>query len=226
MAETRLSDPIADYLAALDARLSGPAKAKADLLAEARDGLDDAAEAHAAAGHPDPRGQAVAEFGDPARIARAYQAELGVAEGARTLRSVLLAIPVIHGLWQVNELVWIGSWRDYGPRPPDWFGIVAQVQALAGWAVAGLLVVALVAVRVLSRRAVDTRRLGRAAALLSVTGSVVLLATLLALLGVSVGLDINLLMVPWPCLLAGAVIFAVHWRLLVLSHRSLRFTAG
>ncbi|WP_189208339.1 MULTISPECIES: hypothetical protein [Actinokineospora] len=221
-----MSDPIADYIAALSARLRGPSSAKADLLAEARDGLDDAAEAYAAAGHPDPRGRAVAEFGDLTCLARAYQAELGVAEGARALKSVLVAVPVMHALWQTNQLVWIGSWSEYGGPVPEWYRAVADVNDWIGWVVMGLAGLALLAGRLLSRRGVETRRLGRAAGFLGAAGSFVLLLNLVVLLTATASLDMSRLLMPLPCLAVGAGMFIVHGRILVLAHRSLKFTAG
>ncbi|MGW5055063.1 permease prefix domain 1-containing protein [Actinokineospora sp. NPDC004072] len=221
-----MSDPITDYIAALATRLRGPAAAKADLLAEARDGLDDAADAYAAAGHPDPRGRAVAEFGDLAHLARAYQAELGVAEGARALKSVLVAVPVMHALWQTNELVWIGSWSDFGGPVPAWYQAVAGVYDWIGWAVMGLVGVALLAGRLLSRRGVETRKLGRAAGFLGAAGSFVLLLNLMVLITATAHLDLSRLLMPLPCLAVGAGMFIVHGRILVLAHRSLKFTAG
>lgn len=226
MARAGVSDPIAEFMAALASRLRGPEAAKADLLAEARDGLDDAAEAHAEAGHPDPRGKAVAEFGDPDILARAYQAELGAAEGARTLKSVLLAVPVLHALWQTNQLVWIGSWSDFGPPAPSWYYAVATVNDRIGWIVMGLAAAGLLAGRLLARRGADTRRLGRAAGLLGAAGSTVLLLTLITLLGATAHVDVERLLLPLPCLAVGVGMFVVHGRLLVLAHRSLRFTAG
>ncbi|MFC7613043.1 permease prefix domain 1-containing protein [Actinokineospora soli] len=226
MARTGLSDPIADFIALLDARLHGPPAAKADLLDEARDGLHDAAEAHAAAGHPDPRRQAVAEFGDPGRIARAYQAELGAAEGTRTLKSVLLAVPLLHALWQVNMLVWIGEWSDFGPTPPSWYLVVADTQDTIGWVVMGLAAVALLAVRSLSRRGTDTRRLGRAAGFLSAIGTTLMALTLITLLVSTAAFDPSRLLMPVPCLSVGLAMFVVHGRLLVLAHRSLKFSAA
>ena len=226
MARAGLSDPIADFIAALADRLHGPAAAKADLLAEARDGLDDAAEAHAAAGCPDPRGRAVAEFGDPHAIASAYQAELGAAEGARTLKSVLVAVPLLHALWQVNMLVWIGDWSVYGPPPPAWYQVVAQTQDAIGWVVMGIAAAGLLAGRLLSRRGTDTRRLGRAAGFLGAISSTVMMLTLLTLLAATAHIDISRLLMPAPCLAVGVAMFVVHGRLLVLAHRSLKFTAG
>lgn len=45
---------VEDHLAALDAALHGPARVKSRMLAEVRDGLTDAADAHAEAGAPSP----------------------------------------------------------------------------------------------------------------------------------------------------------------------------
>jgi hypothetical protein len=89
------------YLAELDATLRGPRRAKADLLAEARDHLVDATEAYehggldrAAAEHA-----AVRDFGELAEIVPAYQAELGWVQGRRTALTVLAVSAAQPLLW-------------------------------------------------------------------------------------------------------------------------------
>lgn len=66
------------YLHVLSAGLTVPDRVKADVLAEVRDGLWAAVEAHRAHGvEAEPAAQAaVAEFGDPAVVARAFAPEL------------------------------------------------------------------------------------------------------------------------------------------------------
>ncbi|MFC7483449.1 permease prefix domain 1-containing protein [Luedemannella flava] len=74
---------IDEYVAGLGRRLVGPARLKAELLAEARDGLVDAAETAAGRGLDAPAAQrhAVAEFGTYTQVAPAYQVELAAAQG-------------------------------------------------------------------------------------------------------------------------------------------------
>lgn len=82
------------YVAGLSGALRGPRRVKADLLAEARDSLYDAAEAYRAMGLPPAEAarRAAAEFGEYADIAPAYQAELAVAQGRRTTLLIALGL--------------------------------------------------------------------------------------------------------------------------------------
>ncbi|MEN3308104.1 MAG: hypothetical protein V7603_4306 [Micromonosporaceae bacterium] len=95
------------YLAGLAAALRGPRRVKADLLAEARDSLYDAADAYQKMGLTAAAAQrrAVADFGDHAEIAPAYQAELAIAQGRRT--ALLIAAGLV-GVYVCTSLAWSG----------------------------------------------------------------------------------------------------------------------
>ncbi|GGM42920.1 hypothetical protein GCM10012275_12320 [Longimycelium tulufanense] len=149
------------YLLTLDARLRGPATVRRDLLAEARDGLHDAAESYRAAGLPagEAERRAVTDFGPIGRIARDYQAELAVAHGVRFIRSLLLVIPIMHVVWELTRVFWIGGWAS----GPEWARTVAQAADLTSWVIAVTAAVILLAWRVLARRIGDTRLVGRLA---------------------------------------------------------------
>jgi hypothetical protein len=102
--------PVDAYIVGLGRALSGPRRKKADLLAEARDGLEDATEALEADGLTrwEAERQAVADFGELAEVVPGYRAELGYAQGRRTavlLCVVMLAQPVIwhEGSWPWNQ---------------------------------------------------------------------------------------------------------------------------
>ncbi|GAA1775487.1 permease prefix domain 1-containing protein [Luedemannella helvata] len=106
---------IDDYVAGLGRRLVGPARLKAELLAEARDGLTDAAEAHEAGGL-DPaaaRRRAIDEFGGYAAVAPAYQVELAAAQGRSTaliLAAALVALRLVAPLvWSGGDVAWVAS---------------------------------------------------------------------------------------------------------------------
>ena len=88
--------PIDDFVGALERRLAGPARLKADMLTEARDSLIDAAQAHAAGGMSEHEAQALAvtEFGAPAELAPAYQLELAAGAGRR-LALLIALIPLV-----------------------------------------------------------------------------------------------------------------------------------
>ncbi|MBQ0985675.1 hypothetical protein KBZ10_14350 [Streptomyces sp. F63] len=91
------------YVAELDQALRGPQAVKADMLAEVRDSLLDAAEAYEESGLVRERAErrAVDDFGSVQVIAPEYQIELGLAQGRRTallICAVLTAQPVA---WRV-----------------------------------------------------------------------------------------------------------------------------
>ncbi|MEV0730827.1 permease prefix domain 1-containing protein [Polymorphospora sp. NPDC050346] len=132
---------IDDYLRTLGQRLHGPRRLRADLLAEARDSLEDAAAAYERAGLAPvaARRRAVAEFGTPGELVPAYQAELAAA-GTRTLALRILVVAIV--LLSSADLMWQGApWT--GVRPPagylalsaslDLFWIVTGLLAAGAW---------------------------------------------------------------------------------------------
>jgi len=104
------------YLRALGSALRGPRRAKADLLAEARDHLTDATAAYEAAGlgHAAAQHQAIADFGSVPELVPAYQAELGLAQGHRTALAAFT-------LSAAQPLVWDYAFpgAQGGPQPAD-----------------------------------------------------------------------------------------------------------
>ncbi|WP_063842794.1 permease prefix domain 1-containing protein [Sphaerimonospora mesophila] len=157
--------PIDVYVAALRSALRGPGRVKRDLLAEARDGLLDAAEAYECDGLPraEAERRAVADFGPVAEIAPGFQQELAVGQGRRTALLLFLSVPPMTLMW---NLVW-----KIFPEPPSvmaakpaWFGVLARVvdysQLLTG-VVGALALLALGrGLRRLHRPALITRSLG------------------------------------------------------------------
>lgn len=120
--------PVDEYVAALRAALSGPGRAKRDLLAEVRDGLSDAAEAYESAGcaRVEAERRAVADFGPVREIAPAFQQELALGQGRRTALLLFLGLPLITLMWSL-------TWRMFPAPPglvdtrPSWFGVLARV---------------------------------------------------------------------------------------------------
>lgn len=226
MADTGVID---DYLADLDARLRGTASVKAELLAEARDGLIDAAQAHQDHGLPplDAQRAAVAEFGPVDEISREYQAELGVAQGARLLRSLLLALPMVHGLWELTALWSIGAWdQHYGTTAPPWYLSFAWANDRVVWLSSAIALIALLGCRWASRNGIESRRIARMPA---VAGAVALGAVLvveLSLLVATAAFDPQRLTGPLPTAVATLVSLVVAGRLLVLTVRSFAYSAG
>ncbi|WP_428961953.1 permease prefix domain 1-containing protein [Micromonospora fluostatini] len=132
-----------DRVRELAAQLRGPVRLKADLLTEARHALLDAAEAYREDGLPAAEAgrRAVAEFGTPAQLVPAYQAELsaGALRGL-ALRVVLFAVPV----FLCADLTWRGApWADATVAPAG-YGLLSSALTwlwgtAVGLAVAGLL---------------------------------------------------------------------------------------
>ncbi|NUT49312.1 MAG: hypothetical protein HOV94_18690 [Saccharothrix sp.] len=221
------SGVIDDYVTALDRRLRGPDQVKDDLLAEARDSLHDAAAAHRDDGLTDEAAQhrAVAEFGPVTTIAREYQGLLGLAHGARTLRSVTLVIPLAYLMWELNRKFWIGAWTDFDVPPPAWYLTVARFNDTSAWLVAGAAVVALLVGRRLARTTVSTVTLARLAGVVAVGAVGVTLLGNVAILAATAYLDPGRLLLSPPVGAATAMSFLIVLRLAVLARRCLVFSS-
>ena len=220
---------IDDYLADLDARLRGTPSVKAELLTEARDGLVDAAEANQERGLSavDAERAAVEEFGPVDEIAGEYQAELGVAHGARMLRSMLLALPAVHAMWELTALWSIGEWdQHYGTTAPPWYLSFAWANDRVVWLSSAIALVALLGCRWASRNGVDTRRFARMPAVAGAVALGSVLVVELALLVATASFDPQRLSGPLPTAVATFVSLTVAGRLLVLTVRSFSYSAG
>jgi len=130
------ADPIDQHLRLLSRHLRGPARLKADLLLEARHGLEDAAASFLDAGLSDVEAahRAVAEFGPVSAVAGAYQLELAASTTRRlSIRIVgiwLLLLLAADRMWQGAP--WVGA-----AAPPTGYRLLSA--SLSGaWAVAGL----------------------------------------------------------------------------------------
>lgn len=102
------------YLTELDGALRGPRRVKADLLAEARDSLTDAAEAYRGAGlEPGvAERRAVEDFGAVGEVAPGYQAELTLAQGRRTAL-------LLFGSLAMQPFAWGATGPSFEPRHPE-----------------------------------------------------------------------------------------------------------
>ena len=96
----RSGAPIAAYLDELGARLLGPRRRRAQILAELRDGLDQATDQHLNAGMSAQQAQtaAVAQFGSPEAVADAFEGELATAYARRTIALYVITGPLV-GIW-------------------------------------------------------------------------------------------------------------------------------
>ncbi|WP_103380006.1 permease prefix domain 1-containing protein [Pseudonocardia dioxanivorans] len=168
-------DPIDAHLGALGAALHGPGRLRASLLAEARDGLEDAAESLSDNGVPraEARRRAVAEFGEVAELAPGYQHELAAAQGRRTATLIAVTFPALVLGW---ALFWTGT-----PSPPErtWASTVLfHVETGASLVAAALAIGTLAALR----RARPIRALG----LITLVGTITPLVCVAAGLGMAV----------------------------------------
>ncbi|MBP2320764.1 hypothetical protein JOF56_001149 [Kibdelosporangium banguiense] len=217
---------IDDYVADLDTRLHGHQRTKIDLLTEARHSLLDAAECYRDAGfcEDDAQRKAVDDFGPAATIARSYQGELAAAYGARTLRSILFLLPVVHLIWEATRGIWYGSWDNFpGVTPPDWYYPFAQVNDSMGWAVASATGLALLVCRLMSRRVPDSRLIARCSAgvaLVAVCGSI---SATSALMIATIAFEPARMVASPPLFLASVVAFVVMFRLAFMARRTVRF---
>jgi hypothetical protein len=110
------------YLAELAARLPGPDRVRADIVAELRAGLLDAIDAHLAAGMlpGDAAAAAIREFGDPAQVAAAFRPELAARQARRVAIGLLATGPLVGLLWATAALA---SHIGVHPAPPwQWTG--------------------------------------------------------------------------------------------------------
>ncbi|MFJ8078334.1 permease prefix domain 1-containing protein [Streptomyces sp. NPDC096176] len=190
-----LEDPVEEHVRELTAALHGPARAKARMIQEIRDGLTDTVEAHSHGGVPyrSAAQQAVREFGTVDQLVPSCQRELTIAQARHTARAVALTAPFLITCWYLSWTVNHGqTWLL--PR-------TAQLLAvhLAGVAtVAAVLAAVTLAVTGKLARRVDTpRRLPLAVAWTGTTASVAMALATLAL--------------------ATAAVLATHWPLLAFA---------
>ncbi|GAA0214888.1 permease prefix domain 1-containing protein [Saccharothrix mutabilis subsp. mutabilis] len=220
-------DVIDDYVTALGRRLRGPRRAVADLLTEARDGLEDAAEALSAAGLPDreARARAVADFGPLPVVARDYQSLLALAHGARTLRTLLLLPPLAHLMWELNRALWFGLYFGEGTPVPGWYVLLAAVNDSTAWVVAGAALGALLVGRRLTLRGVGSSRLARWAGLCAAGGVVAVVAGYVAILVGTAVLSPGVLLFSPPVVAGSLVSLAMCVRLGAMARRCLALAA-
>ncbi|WP_030744807.1 permease prefix domain 1-containing protein [Streptomyces sp. NRRL F-5135] len=213
----RRADPVEEYAATLAAALRGPARAKARMVEEMRDGLADAAEAHTRQGTPRRRAVdlAVREFGTVDEVAPSCQRELTVAQTRHTARTVVLSAPLLIVCWYPLLAAGDGPGREL-PGPAR----LLAVQLAGVAAVAALLaVVTLAATGPLARRLPVPRGLPLAVAWTGTTAGVAMvLATLtLAIASPSAG--------NWPLITFACGLTAVAHGMVAASARMCRVCA-
>ncbi|MFG2019860.1 permease prefix domain 1-containing protein [Actinomadura geliboluensis] len=204
------TDPVEEYAAALAGRLRGPARAKARLVAEIRDGFADTVTAHAAEGVPYGHAvrRAVREFGTAAELAPGCQRELTIAQVRRTARAAALAVPSLAGCWL---LIWAS-----GPGG-GWPLRLLAVHLGCVAAVAGLLAAAaLAATGPVARRLPPPPRLPLAVAWTGTAAAVAMAVAALALVAAAV------LASDWPLMLLSGAFAAASHAVVAASSRACR----
>ncbi|SCL45101.1 hypothetical protein GA0070606_0603 [Micromonospora citrea] len=200
-------DPIEEHLAGLAAVLHGPARAKARMLAEARDGLTDAVAALACDAAPDDPAaarQAVRDFGSIEEVAPAFQQELTVAQARHTARVVLLAVPFLMACWHLVTVVGQGRGRHLSEHAQS---LAAHLGGVAT-AAALLAAASLAATGALARRLPTPHRLPMMVAWAGTTATTALVTSALTL-AVAAALAGN-----WALgALVGALTVALHARI-------------
>jgi len=174
------------YVAELGIALRGPRSVKSDMLAEARDGLVDAAEAHRESGldEQDAQRQAIADFGAVPEVAVDYQVELGLSQARRTAVLISIAMAGQPLAWNILRRL-IGYHGTADPAYVTvneivrWTGIAAMVVGLVTVATLGI------GTRYLGSRQVLTRATGIFA--FAVCGIFALLGPLLTIVSPSTG---------------------------------------
>ncbi|MET9776570.1 permease prefix domain 1-containing protein [Streptomyces sp. NPDC006367] len=210
----RRADPVEEYVATLSAALHGPARVKARMLEEIRDGLVDTVAAYADDGMPHGQAarRAVREFGTPDELVPSCQRELAIAQARHTARAVALTAPFLIACWYLARAAGHGRSRQLAET--------AQLLAvhLAGVAIlAALLAAATPAVTgSLARRLPTPHRLPLVVAWAGTTASVAMAVATLALAVASV------LATNWPLLAFAGVLAAVSHAWVAASARACR----
>ncbi|MEU7582374.1 permease prefix domain 1-containing protein [Streptomyces sp. NPDC041068] len=205
---------VEEHVDALAGALHGPARAKARLIEEMRDGLADMADAHADEGmtREDAARRAVREFGTVDEIAPGCQRELTVAQARHTARTVALTAPFLVACWYLARTGGDGQGRQL----PDTAQLLAVHLAFVA-TVAALLAAATLAVTgTLARWLPMPRRLPLVVAWSGTTASVAMAVATLAL-ATAAGLATN-----WPLLACAGVLAAASHAVVAASARACR----
>lgn len=150
------ADPVEVYVADLTAVLHGPARAKARMIEEMRDGLTETVAAHIRAGSTPTRAadDAVREFGTPQELAPGCQRELTIAQARHTARAVALTAPFLTACWYLTSST--ASGQD-APVPRAAQLLATQLATVVG-TIALLAALALAVTGTLARRLPTDRK--------------------------------------------------------------------
>jgi hypothetical protein len=131
------------YLAEVSARLPGPVRAHAGIVAELRAGLLDAADSHRSAGLPAELAAqaAIREFGDPGQVADGFRAEIAAGHARRVAFVLLVTGPLVGLLWIATAAashlaIRVGAlwpWTSGPAGPGVGLQLVAVAVAVTAW---------------------------------------------------------------------------------------------
>ncbi|MBW1595603.1 hypothetical protein HPT28_00815 [Streptomyces sp. JJ38] len=196
------------------ASLHGPARHKARLLAELRDGLDDAVAEHTGEGlsHADATARALRDIGTPDVLIPVYQHELTIAQARHTARAAAVTAPFTAACWLLTHTAEHG-----GAGSPYGAALLLAVHLVAVATVAAVLTAAsLAATGRLARRLPTPPRLPLAVAWTGTAASVAMaLTTLLLLVLALLGRD-------WPLAVGAGGLAAASHALVASSARACR----
>lgn len=205
---------IDDYVAAVDSGLRGSARLRADMLAEIRDALVDAAESHQRAGLGTPEAQqlAVQEFGSARRIAAGLQDVLAVTQARRTALLLLVVLGIQHG---TTDLIGrVGGWRQFWgtTQPGEAYLWLARATDLFGGFALTVVVAVVVLLHWRQRRIGIDRMVVRLTAVLTsvVIATTLVCGVLLSVLPPNTG-GVELLVGGLGSLTASAVVLGSAW---------------
>jgi HAAS len=131
------------YLTEITSRLPGSPRTHSGIVAELRAGLLDAIDAYQAAGQvpAEAARAAIREFGDPARVADSFRAEIAARLARRVAVAMLVTGPLVGLLWIItavaSHLLPHLAWT--GPRPGLWLVGLALIALAAAVTAAGAL---------------------------------------------------------------------------------------
>ncbi|HEX6354706.1 permease prefix domain 1-containing protein [Actinophytocola sp.] len=167
----RTADPITSHVAALERALRGPQRTRRGMIAEARAGLMDAADAYRADGLPPEQAaaRAVRDFGAVGEVAPSFQDELTARQGRHSALLFTLVFPAMLFGW---DLLWSSGLvrRGFDPAAPGLVVALARLQDVVT-ALVGLAAIVLLVATFL--RSVPPRRVTRAIGLTGTAGAVV-----------------------------------------------------
>ncbi|MEV6926439.1 permease prefix domain 1-containing protein [Dactylosporangium sp. NPDC051485] len=163
-----IAGPIDAYVTSLRRALRGPRSAKADLLAEARDGLTDAAEHYESTGLPRLAAErlAVSDFGPVADLAPEYQRELALTQARRT---AVLVGTAVAAQSLVSELAWRREATSWTWQPDHLYTLLANTVDYAAYAVVAAALLAALACGIGARYVTVGRTFARATGIAAIS---------------------------------------------------------